>query len=123
MSLLQFVEEERYVPSREEEERRNRIRLSLAAYTYEFESETIMSDGDFDELALKIDKDMPTGNELLDNFFKEHFNAYTGQWIHKHPELSKLKAMYFCMKNKGKPYLRVMGDIVIDYKKKKVVLI
>jgi hypothetical protein len=64
---------------------------------------------------------MSTGNKLLDRFFKREFAPHTGQWIHKHPELSKLKAMYYVIKNKG-PYIRI-GDIIVDWEKKEVVVI
>jgi hypothetical protein len=87
------------------DERRNRIRLSVAAYAYEFDSNSIMSDGDFDELAMKINPELSTvedyymaegrkRTEALDKFFREEFQPDTGQWIHKHPELEKIKAIY-----------------------------
>jgi uncharacterized protein YrzB (UPF0473 family) len=75
-------------------ERRNRIRLSVAAFAYEFENDSIMNDGDFDALAETIDVNMDTGNELMDTFFREQFSPHTGQWIHNHPELDKLKKLY-----------------------------
>lgn len=37
---------------------------------------------------------MDTGNALLDAYFRSEFSAYTGQWIHKHPDLDKVKALY-----------------------------
>ena len=57
---------------------RNRIRLSIAAYAYEFKDDQIMSDAEFDELALKIKPEEKTGNLKLDNFFKKHFQPDTG---------------------------------------------
>lgn len=75
-------------------ERRNRIRLSIAAFAYEFESNSIMNDGDFDALAQTIDPKMDTGNEQMDQFFRDHFAPHTGQWIHDHPELDKLRILY-----------------------------
>ena len=76
------------------QEIRNRIRLSVAAYAYEYMDDPIMSDTDFDALALKINVNEKTGNRKLDNFFKEHFMPDTGMWIHKHPEKEKLKYIY-----------------------------
>ncbi len=76
------------------QEIRNRIRLSVAAYAYEYMDDPIMSDTDFDKLALKINPNEKTGNRKLDNFFKEHFMPDTGMWIHKHPEKEKLKYIY-----------------------------
>lgn len=75
-------------------ERRNRIRLSLAAYAYEFHSDSIMSDGDFDKLALTIDKSVSTDNATMDAFFKKEFEPDTGQWIHKHPDLVGIERIY-----------------------------
>jgi hypothetical protein len=110
-----------YVPTEVEIEKRNRIRLSLFAYAYEYEDDSLTSDAEYDILSYKINKNVETGNKLLDRFFKREFEPHTGQWIHKHPELSKLKAMYYVMKNKGS-YLRI-GDMVIDWKKREVVSI
>ena len=107
----------RYLPSYEEVERRNRIRLSIFAYAYEFESDSLISDGDYDRLSYKIDKNRSTGNEKLDKFFREEFEPDTGQWIHKHPELDKLRALYFMWKNNFdySKYLRI-GANVYDVK-------
>jgi len=73
---------------------RNRIRLSVAAYAYELKDNPIMSDTEFDELALKIKPEEKTGNRKMDNFFKKHFETDTGMWIRKHPELAKLDYIY-----------------------------
>ncbi len=73
---------------------RNRILLSVAAYAYEYENESIMSDSSFDALCLKINTDVETGNKKLDTFFKTEFDPSTGQWIHKHPDLKGVKALY-----------------------------
>lgn len=108
-----------YIPTDVENERRNRIRLSLFAYAYEYENDSLISDIEYDMISYMIRKDMTTGNELMDKFFRDEFEPHTGQWIHKHPELSKLKAMYFVMKN-GQKYIRI-GDLVIDWKKREVV--
>ena len=77
-----------------EQEKHRRIRLALAAYSYEFHSHSIMSDGEYDELSKQIDKTAKTGNKRLDNFFAIHFDPDTGMWIHNHPELHKIKALY-----------------------------
>lgn len=71
-----------------------RIKIAVAAYAYEFENDPIMSDADFDELASLIDLNIDTGNKLLDKFFREEFDEITGQWIHKHPELEKIRQLY-----------------------------
>lgn len=78
----------------EEVERRNRVLVSLWAYAYEFESVSLVSDGDFDEKCLSIDLTRKTGNVKLDSFFEKEFSPHTGQWIHKHPELEKMKQLF-----------------------------
>lgn len=71
-------------------ERRNRIRLSVAAYAYEKLSESIMSDQAFDELADRINPSVSTGHAVLDRFFFENFDPFTGVWVNKHPDLKGL---------------------------------
>jgi len=79
-------------------ERRNRILVALAAYAYEIMNDPIMSDDAFDKLALTINLKIKTGNAKMDKFFKKEFETDTGQWIHKHPELSKLKFIFSKLK-------------------------
>ena len=76
------------------QEIRNRIRLSVAAYAYEIKNEEIMSDKEFDSLALKIKPQEKTGNRKLDNFFKKHFQPDTGMWIRIHPDLNGIAHIY-----------------------------
>lgn len=76
------------------EEIRRRIKLSVAAYAYEVMDDSIMSDADFDEQCKLVDVLKSTGNKKIDNFFRKHFDASTGQWIHKHPELDKISELY-----------------------------
>jgi hypothetical protein len=109
-----------YIPTDVEIERRNRIRLSLFAYAYEYEDDPLISDAEYDKLSYLIQKDMATGNKTLDRFFNRQFAPHTGQWIHKHPELDKLKALYFMAKNSDGPYIR-FGKMVLDIEKKAVV--
>ena len=73
---------------------KNRIILSVAAYAYEYLGESFMTDHEFDELSLKINPDVKTGNDLMDDFFKKHFDPSTGMWIRKHPEIQKLNYLY-----------------------------
>ena len=42
------------------QEIKNRIKLSIAAYAYEYKSDPIMSDDEFDQLALKINPEEKT---------------------------------------------------------------
>jgi hypothetical protein len=110
-----------YVPTDVEIERRNRIRLALFAYAYEFEDDSIVSDAEFDALAYKIRKEVKTGHKVLDKFFLRQFEPHTGQWIHKHPELGKLKAMYFQHKHGYDARYYRMGDTIIDWTLGKVI--
>lgn len=36
--------------------------------------------------------DQPTGNPVLDMFFKLYYMDYTGSWVYMHPDYDKLKA-------------------------------
>lgn len=83
-----------YTPTKIETERRNRTQLSLYAYAYEFENDSLVDDGKFDALAKTINPNIETGNKVLDQFFQTSFNPDTGQWIHQHPELEKIKSLY-----------------------------
>ena len=76
------------------QEIRNRIKLSIAAYAYEFLGESIMTDHEYDELSLKINPNEKTGNDMMDEFFKKHFDPSTGMWIRSHPEIKKLEYLY-----------------------------
>jgi hypothetical protein len=80
--------------SRDEVERRNRISLSVAAYAYEFHADSIMSDDEYDQLALEITPGRPTGHPVLDDFFRRSFSPDTGMWVRNHPELERLAAVY-----------------------------
>lgn len=87
--------------------RRERILLSVAAYSYEMASHSIMSDQEFDKLALSVfkNKDVDTTLDVtdpkqkaryikLDKFFATRFDPYTGQWIYNHPELDRIVCLY-----------------------------
>ena len=75
-------------------ERKRRINVSIWAYGYEVENDLIVSDEMFDSECLKIRAGMDTGSVVMDGFFREEFLADSGIWIHKHPELEKLKEIY-----------------------------
>ena len=77
-----------------EVERRRRIRLSVAAYAYEIKADSVMSDADFDALAMEIDPDMETGPPEVDDLFRFDFTPYTGMWIHHHPDHAGLERIY-----------------------------
>jgi hypothetical protein len=113
----------KYLPSIEEVERRNRIRLSVFAYAYEFENDSLISDGDYDRLSYKIKPDRSTGNAKLDKFFRDNFQPDTGMWVRCHPDLNKLRALYFMWKNdfNYKKYWRV-GANIIDLDKQECIM-
>lgn len=75
-------------------ERRNRIFISIYAYAYEFDNNSLIPDSEFDILSKQINSNAFTFNKKLDKFFKNHFQPCTGMWIHKHPELEKIKNIY-----------------------------
>ena len=77
-----------------EVETRNRIKIAVYAYAYEFCDDPLVSDAVFDELAKSIDKNIKTGNKPIDDFFCKKFETFTGSWIHHHPELIKIDALY-----------------------------
>jgi NAD-dependent DNA ligase len=83
-------------------ETRLRIKVALYAYTYEYEAVSLVSDGEFDELCSRINLEISTRRPDLDKWFRENFSAYTGQWIHNHPELHKLKQIYEAYYKNGK---------------------
>lgn len=73
---------------------RSRIRLAVAAYAYEIAADPIMSDAEFDKLALSIRPRELTGAPLPDLFFLESFEPHTGSWIHDHPDLPGIARLY-----------------------------
>jgi hypothetical protein len=77
----------------EEQEKRKRIFLSIAAYAYEIMGESLLSDADYDTLALSVDLTQGTGNEEADQWFRTNFNASTGMWVRAHPHQDRLKAL------------------------------
>lgn len=80
-----------------ERETRRRVHLCVATYAYEVADQPIMSDGQWDELAQKIDTRMGTGHPLLDEYFLTEFSPMTGLWIHDHPELEKVRHAFDTM--------------------------
>lgn len=84
--------------SPEEQQRRQRIKVAAYAYAYELESRPLVSDATYDAEAAKIDPFAMTGHAELDWFFLNEFEPYTGQWVHKHPELHKLKRVVAIMR-------------------------
>lgn len=77
-----------------ERERKNRQMVAVAAYAYEIKSTSIMSDAEFDDLCMRINTQIRTGNVKMDNWFATQFSPHTGQWIHSHPELTKIARLY-----------------------------
>lgn len=84
--------------SPEEIERRNRIRIAVWAYAYEFMDDPLVSDAEFDALALQINPSVSTGNRKLDRFFRSEFSPATGMWVRKHPDQRGLHRIYLRLK-------------------------
>ncbi len=74
----------------QERERMRRITVAAWAYAYEVESRPIVDDATYDREAALIRPEIDTGHPELDRFFRTEFAAYTGAWVHNHPELDKL---------------------------------
>lgn len=77
-----------------EVEVRFRIKVAIAAYAYEIADAPIMTDFEFDRLAQSIHPKIGTCHPLIDEFFATQFSPMTGMWIHHHPELPRIKALY-----------------------------
>ena len=77
-----------------EQETRRRIKLSLWAYAYDFESDSMVSDGEFDDECKKVRLEVDTNRPDLDKWWRDNFSPSTGQWIRKHPELDGIKKLY-----------------------------
>lgn len=75
-------------------ETRRRIRLSIWAYAYEFDSNSIVSDAVFDFESLSVDLSISTDRMDMDFWFHGCFEPCTGMWIHKHPEIDRIKELY-----------------------------
>ena len=75
-------------------ETRIRIKVALYAYAYEYEATSLVSDAEFDSLCYQIDLNVNTRRPDLDTWFRKYFQPHTGQWIHNHPELEKIKSIY-----------------------------
>lgn len=84
----------------EEQERRNRICVSVAAYAYEIADDPVMSDAEYDALALKINPYIMTGHPVFDEFFLVEYQAFTGAWVRKHPDRKGLHRLYVRMKGR-----------------------
>lgn len=83
--------------------RRARIRISILAFAYEILNESLVSDAEFDRLALELDTTTKTGDKILDQFFKNEYKAYTGQWIYSHPEIDGIEYWALkCVEEKNK---------------------
>lgn len=67
--------------------------MTAYAYAYEIDDTPLVSDPEYDAIALRVNPDQATGNDLLDRFFRAYYEKYTGSWIYMHPELLKVKAL------------------------------
>lgn len=76
-----------------EQIRRDRIRISMFAYAYDILGEPLVSDSDYDSLAKTLDNTTSTDNEIMDTFFKEEYVNHSGMWIHKHPQLERIRQL------------------------------
>lgn len=77
-----------------ERQRMLRINVALWAYAYEVHDNPMVPDFMFDDASNEIDLEFETDRPDLDKWFKENFVPCTGMWVHKHPELDKIKSLY-----------------------------
>lgn len=70
-----------------------RFQIAMAAYAYEALSHPIMSDSEFDKLALEVDLSIDTRRPDLDEWFRKEYQPHTGSWIWRHPELNIIKVL------------------------------
>lgn len=78
----------------QDSEKRKRIFIALWAYAYEVENDPLVPDGVYDSVSHSIDVSIPTDNPEMDEWFKKNFVADTGQWIHIHPGIKRLREIY-----------------------------
>lgn len=93
MSLEQFFTEDDMYSDVINTETKNRIKLAVAAYAYEVLNLPIMTDGEFDDLAKKIDLTINTRRPDLDKWFRENFSPSTGMWVLNHPDRRRLDTL------------------------------
>lgn len=79
------------VRSELEQEKQRRICVAVWAYAYEVENDPLVPDAKYDEACRAVNPALKTGNATLDKFFATEFSPDTGLWVHKHPEIHKLK--------------------------------
>lgn len=77
-----------------EVETQRRVHLTVAAYAYEIESVSLIDDRTFDAECLLVDLAVDTARPDLDRWWRENFDPSTGMWIHQHPELEKVAALF-----------------------------
>lgn len=77
-----------------EKETHRRIKIAVWAYAYEIANDPIVSDAVFDVAAYQINLSLDTGMPHLDGWFRKHFKPFTGQWIHNHPQLDRIREIY-----------------------------
>lgn len=75
-------------------ETRRRIKIAVWAYAYEFENHSIVSDAVFDVECYQVNLAIETDRPDLDYWFRAWFQPCTGVWIHKHPDLPRIKELY-----------------------------
>lgn len=93
-----------------------RMRLAAAAYAYEIDDDPIITDAEFDHGCTLIDLRIDTTRPDLDNYFREHFDPSTGVWIHRHPELDKVAAYLYRLRNPDE-YRKIMEERLARIKK------
>lgn len=79
--------------TRLERVRQARICVAIWAIAYEFFNHSWVSDSKYDETSKQVEAELhiDTDKPKLDKWYRSNFQAHTGQWVHKHPDLKYLK--------------------------------
>jgi hypothetical protein len=77
-----------------ERERRRRAIIAHAAYAYLIAKDPLGPEGAWDEVAESVDRNLATGHDVLDEFFRTQFSPMSAIWIYNHPELDKVAAVH-----------------------------
>lgn len=83
-----------------------RYEISVYACAYELYAVSMIDDSLYDCLSLYVNKEYMTGiPDGHDGFFYTNYDASSGMWINKHPNLDEIKEITIQLLT-GEPYVR-----------------
>jgi len=68
--------------------------LASTTFGIELRGLSVILEEDWDKSAQRVQRGMGTCHPLLDEFFATRFTPMSTSWIHHHPELDKVAAMF-----------------------------